>query len=310
MIERRTIGLREQWLRWRHQDVTASVAAALLDAHPYVTRLGLYAAKTAADPAPVPDSPQMRRGRHMERVAVEMLREDHPHPGWTVVGPVNAYYRDPELRIGCTPDVIVIDEDRRRGVVEIKSVEPGVFERSWRDENGGISPPAHAAVQAIVCRHLCEAEWCAVAPIRVGHGIDLDLVRVEEPPGLWDRLLEATAEFWRMVERGEPPEPTFPADTETVLRMHRTVEPGSVIDLSGDNGVLELRDRDAELALVERAACEERRSIKAQLAARMAGAEVATFNGATIATAKSITRKAYSVPENTFREFRWKKGAT
>jgi hypothetical protein len=307
MIERHPITDREAWLRLRHRDVTASVAAALLDAHERVTRLGLWLDKRGdTPPPPLEDTPPLRRGRLMEPVAIEVIRE--MRPDWKVEAP-GIYVRDTERRIGCTPDTIVEDEHGRLGVVEIKSVEPGIFERSWRDVDGSISPPIAAAIQAIACKHLCEAEWCAVAPLRISHGVELDIVMVEEPPALWARLCEAAAEFWRSIEEGVPPEPTFPADTETVLRLHRESDPGFTVDLSGHNRIVEMRDRDAELAEREKSACEERRALKAELVHLLGPAEVGLFNGRPIVTAKSVTRKAYSVPESTYRDVRFKRSA-
>lgn len=302
-IERHPIGDREAWLRLRQRDVTASVAAALLDAHEHVSRLGLWLDKRGDSP-PLADSPPMRRGRLMEPVAIEVTRE--LRPDWKVEAP-GIYVRDSERRLGCTPDTIVKDEHGRRGIIEIKSVEPGVFERSWRGEDGSVSPPMAAAIQAIVCKRLCEAEWCAVAPLRVSHGVELDIVPVEEPPALWDRLCDAAAEFWRSVEEGVPPEPTFPADNETVLRLHRVSDPGLTVDLSGHNRLPEMRDRDAELAAQEKAACEERRALKAELVHLLGPAEVGLFNGRPIVTAKSVTRKAYNVSESTYRDVRFRK---
>lgn len=306
MIERYPVADREAWLRRRHSDLTASVLAAVIDAHEHVTLLSVWLDKRAdTPPPPVADTPPMRRGRLLEPVAIKVIRD--MRPDWTVEAP-GTYLRDPLHRIGGTPDAIVTDEHGRRGVVEIKSVEPGAFERGWRAADGSICPPLAAAIQAIAYKHLCEAEWCAVAPLRIAHGVELDIIMVEEPPELWDRICEAAAAFWASIEAGQMPEPRFPADTETVLRLHRAVDPGLIIDLSGNNRLPEMRDRDAELAAMEKAAGAERRAIKAELAHLLGPAEVGLFNGRPIVAAKSVTRKAYSVPEMTYRDVRFRRG--
>lgn len=307
MIERYPIADREGWLRRRHSDFNASVLATLLDAHEHMTLLSVWLDKRSDEPPPpLEDTPPMRRGRLLEPVAIEVIRE--LRPDWMVEAP-GVYLRDPVHRIGGTPDTLVEDEHGRRGVIEIKSVEPGVFERRWRAEDGSICPPMAAAIQAIAYKRLLEAEWCAVAPLRVSHGVELDIVMVEEPPGLWERICEAAAAFWASIEAGAMPEPRFPADAELVLRLHRDVDPGLIIDLSGHNRLPAMRDRDAELAAVEKAACAERRAIKAELVALMGPAEVALYDGRPIAATKSVTRKAYNVPEMTYRDVRWKRSA-
>ena len=102
-IETRTIKSREEWLKWRKEDVTASAAAALLGLHPYTTLLQLYMDKTGIVPLEG-DSPAMRRGRLLEPLALELIRE--ARPDWEV-WKAEDYVRDPQHRLGATPDVIV-----------------------------------------------------------------------------------------------------------------------------------------------------------------------------------------------------------
>lgn len=301
-IERHPIVDEEEWLRWRTKDVTASVAAALLDAHERHTKLQLYLDKSGVVPLHDQASAAMRRGQILEPVAVELLRAARPE--WQIVAP-RLYVRDPERRIGATPDVYVLDKEKRLGLVEIKSVEPSRFERTWRDGDQ-ISPPIAAAIQAIVCKHLCGADWCAVGVIRVGHAVDFDLVPIEEPDGLWDRLTQAAAEFWQAVADRKPPEPDFGRDADLLLRLYRDAEPESTVDLTGNNRVLTMQAQDEEYSAKEKSACEARRALKAELLHMMGKAEVALYNGRQIATARSVTRKAYQAKETTFRDVRWK----
>src|SRR5262249_6073732 len=62
-IERIRISSREQWLKLRQSDVTASVAAALLGIHPYQTVFALWALKTGKISDDVEETPPMRRGK-------------------------------------------------------------------------------------------------------------------------------------------------------------------------------------------------------------------------------------------------------
>ena len=88
----------------RANDLTASDMGAAVGDSPFKTQLELYAEKTG-HLQPKSETPVMRRGRLLEPVAVSMLREEHPD--WDIRYPLNLYLRDPELRLGATPDATV-----------------------------------------------------------------------------------------------------------------------------------------------------------------------------------------------------------
>src|SRR5579862_1210871 len=102
-VVEREVGGRDEWLGWRKKNVNASEGACLFgeNAHPHLTVYKLWADKGGLLP-PDPDNPTLRRGRLLEPVAVELLREEQP--GWKVWQP-NVYLHDLEARIGATPDV-------------------------------------------------------------------------------------------------------------------------------------------------------------------------------------------------------------
>src|SRR6266702_1736326 len=120
-IEKIKIESREHWLsQLRPADVTASVAGALLGVHPYMTAFGLYLLKAKQITEDPEETGPMRRGRLLESVAVQILREDRPD--WTIHDhPIGYYYRDPASRIGATPDMLVTDEHCKLGVVQLNS---------------------------------------------------------------------------------------------------------------------------------------------------------------------------------------------
>ncbi|MGH6865461.1 MAG: YqaJ viral recombinase family protein, partial [Methyloceanibacter sp.] len=68
---------RQAWLAARKQDVTASDASTLLGINPYKTPFELWAEKTGRE-ADAEDNDVFRRGRAMEFVAIDFLREDYP----------------------------------------------------------------------------------------------------------------------------------------------------------------------------------------------------------------------------------------
>src|SRR5262245_60978416 len=84
----------------RAQDLTASDLGAAFGCDAYKTQLQLYAEKTG-QLQPQADNNQMRRGRWLETAVLHAIRETHPD--WDV-RPVERYLRDPDLRLGATPD--------------------------------------------------------------------------------------------------------------------------------------------------------------------------------------------------------------
>ena len=70
----------KQWHALRRGVVGASEAGALCGVHEYQTYYGLWARKAGKIPD-AEDNPAMERGRRLEKVAVEMIRERFPSCG-------------------------------------------------------------------------------------------------------------------------------------------------------------------------------------------------------------------------------------
>lgn len=225
---------RAAWLAARRQDVTASVAGALLGIHPYATAFSLWAEKTGRVASDDHDNPALRRGRLLEPVIFAMLREDRPD--WQVEYPLNnQYFRDPEARIGATPDAFALRPDiYGTGIVQGKTVADDKFAREWIDpETGDVELPLWIAVQAIVEADMCGASWASVAAMVIGRGIDLRIIDVPLHAGIKRRLRAAVREFWRMADAGEEPPIDWLRDGAAVAAVYRDTLPERR-DLSGD----------------------------------------------------------------------------
>ena len=151
----------------------------------------------------------------------------------------NAYWCDPILRIGATPDTIAHDPERGLGTIELKNPHPYFYARNW--VNG--EPPLWMALQVLTAAKLMDAEWAAVGALRVGHKIEFDLTEIPLHDGAWQALLDAAGEFWRCVETDTPPVPNYKRDLAVIAAMYPQ-DDGTTIDLSGDNELIN--------ALVER----------------------------------------------------------
>lgn len=303
MIDRIAITDRDQWLKLRGQDITASIAGCLLGVHPYITPLGAYLLKSGAITEDPEETAPMRRGRLLEPVAVQMLREEQP--GWLFEDyPVGMYYRDPLARLGATPDCLVYDENNKFGVVQFKTVEPGIFRKQWKDEDGTVSPPLWVVCQAIVEAHLTGAKWAAVAAMVVGFGIELHVIPVPIHIGIIDRIKFEVGNFWDRITRNDPFPPDYARDGKLIARLYPEAN-GHIVDLSSDNQLPIIAAEDLRLAADIKELDARRKAIKAEFLAKIGSAAGATFQGGRV-TANTVNRKAYSVAATSYRDVRVK----
>ena len=294
---------RDAWLAARGQDVTASQIGALFGVHDYLTAFELWALKTGRLPHAAEESPAMERGRHLEPVAVALLRERFPK--WRIEHNAKSftYYRDPATRLGATPDVMVKAPERGPGVVQIKSVEASVFRKHWHDEAGEIEVPLWIALQATLEAHLTGATWAAVAPLVVSHGLEMPLIDIPLVPGVIEAMQDKVAAFWAMIDAGEEPTPDYARDADAIDAIYRGDEEQEA-DLSADNRIPELLTLRADAQRRRREADAELSSIDAEIKAKMGDAVVAHIGQGRRITWKLTTKQGFWSPPVTFRQLR------
>jgi putative phage-type endonuclease len=302
--ERIDIADRRQWLELRKKDVTASDAAALLGVHPFKTGYALWAEKTGLVAPDHELTPAMERGIIAETIAIERMPKIRSN--WSFEKP-NSYYRDAAARLGATPDLFATDPERAGfGIVEIKSVESGIFRAEWQ-KDGEIEPPLYAAVQTMIQMELCGASWGNVAAIVFSHGIELHLVEIPFHAPLIARVRAAVDDFWKMIEEGKTPEPDYGLDAGLIAEIFG--DPIDIeIDLTADNSlpvtVAEYRALGREIAELT----QKRDRRRAEILHRLGNAARARIAGGTI-TAKSTKRKGYVVEPSTVRTIRYREDA-
>lgn len=275
-IERIPIENRDQWLALRQSDVTASIAGALLGVHPYSTAYGLYLLKKGMIDEDPEETGPMRRGRLLEPVAVQMLREDRPD--WTIEEyPIGYYYRDPAARIGATPDVFAINEHGRPGIVQLKSVEPSVFRREWKTESGLIEPPLWIVVQAILETYLTGREWAAVAPLVVGFGLDLPIIDIPIHAGIFARIKLEVDQFWQRIAEGRGYDPDYARDGSLIAQLYPQ-DNGVEIDLSADNETPLFVDQLESARAAKKVAETDEKVAKTAIASKMGKASIALLS--------------------------------
>lgn len=222
------------WHRLRKRDVTASVIGALIGVHEYTTAYNVWCLKTGREAENYEETEPMRRGRLLEPVAVEFLREERPN--WSIVhnsGSGVRYFRDSHFRIGATPDVLVHDPDRGDGIVQIKSVEPMIYRKKWLAGTDTPEPPLWIALQATVEAWLTGSKWAAVAPLVIGQGIQLPIIDIPIIPGVLERLQAESLRFWEIVDSGEDFPADYSRDAAAIDRLYYA-DDGGEIDLTND----------------------------------------------------------------------------
>lgn len=232
MIERIAITSEDQWLELRRPHITSTAVAALFGLDPWKTVLHLYLEKRGVEfPQPDRDNPVLRRGRWLEPAVAAAVSERRPE--WQLKAP-KAYYCDPELRLGATPDFLILQGDARGlGVLECKTVAPRVFERDW---DSGHEVPLRHLLQTSTAMMLTGAQWGAVAVLLVdAFSMDIVITESDRRPDVEMRIKQAVSQFWDDVAAGNEPQPDFARDTEAIKAMTARSTDGKSFDAAGHN---------------------------------------------------------------------------
>lgn len=302
-VERIPITSRDEWLKLRRGDVTASQIGGLFGAHKYWTPARVYADKLGLPlPGGNPMSAVIRRGNVLEPIVAGMVQEMHPE--WIILK-ATEYLRDPELQVGATPDYWLEVPGRGRGPLECKTVGSGVFAAEWFEaEDGARQPPLWITLQLATQMMLSDASFGFIAALVVGEYVfDLHIVEVERQAYADERLRDGARDFWAAIAEGRVPALDPQRDRDLVRLMFPAAVPGKIVDLTGDNMILELLDT-REAAISDAKDAEERRkAAEVQILEKIADAETAIVPGWRV-TNKTQHRREVIQKESTYRVLR------
>lgn len=302
MIERHTIHLdtdvgRAAWLALRKQDVTASAIGGLFSCHPYTSPMQLYAEKTGLGAEP--DGGAMLEWRLMleSAVAVAVAKQ---RPEWRIIKATD-YLRDPDLRIGATPDFYIEGDPRGLGVLQAKTIAPSAYKKHWPDGD----PPFWIKLQnatEMMLEH--EAEFGAVAGLVIDPWkVECPITEIPRHEGVEARIRDAVRKFWDDVAAGREPSPDYAKDAELIARMYPEAKPLKTVDLTGNNMLPTILPERARLK-ADASRIEARiKEIDAEIRFAMGDAEAAALPGFAI-TLKTQNRKGYEVAPTSFRALR------
>ena len=298
---------RAEWLDIRAPTIGASEIAAVLGVHPYLTPYELWARKSGLAP-PEADNKQMRRGRLLEPVAINIIREERP--GWIILPnsiPGGKFYRDIDAGRSCTPDVFIPHAEYRSfGICQIKTVNTQPFQNDWMID-GDVQLPVYVAIQAMQEMHLTGASWGCVAAL-VGFDLDLYIIEVKLHAGVIERIDRAVPDFLRRVRENDPPDPDYGRDGATISALYAE-DDGGVVDLSGNERVLKLVARREAMKEIESTATEavkERKTIDAELMHFLGNAAAGTLADGRMIECKTIRKRGFTVEPTTFRSIKIK----
>jgi len=305
MMEILTPATREDWLAARRGFTGASEIAALIGVHPWLSLAQLWAIK-AGRIEPETDNPAMRRGRYLESTALAILADERPD--WTVSPnpvPPGVFVVDDETQICATPDAFVTARGRPgRGVVQVKSIDPISFKKTWLNGDGDVEIPLHVIVQTIVEMHMTACTWGIVAGLVVDRGIELHVLDVPTVDGLMEQLITANRDFWHLVEMGERPPLDYTRDLGLVAKLNKPFS-DKTIDLSHDNSfaaaIQDYLDSSQQITLLNKRKARAETEIRDKLGDASA-AEAGDF----YVSAKLVHRAAHQVAATSYRQLRVK----
>lgn len=308
MIEKIAIKDRASWLALRGQDITASDVAICCGVGAYGSMAELYAEKKGLRP-PLVDSGVLKRGRWGEASVFEALLEEQPH--WEIRR-AKVYLRDPELRMGATPDGFAIDPAHEGvGVVQAKTISRYIFRHRWlHDPDGDIAygdatPPESYMIQTLTEAMLAEATWACLA-VLVNSEYDwvFRLFEVPRDDDIEDRIRYNVLKFWHdFLDPGIMP-PFDPIRDDRLIKLLYPEDTGTIIDLSRDNRALQLAEDYVFKKAGAKRLNEEIDQIKTELTGKIGDNSFAQLADGRRLSWRVQHRKAYAVPASNPRVFR------
>lgn len=289
---------RARWLQLRRKGIGASECAALIDAHPYMSRAELYAIKLGFDLRDDSDlepehafwgstlEPAILAGyarRSGRRARQHGVLARHPDREWML----------------CTLDGETTDSANDTALwwpLEIKNVT-GFKVDDWAD---GV--PFH---------HQCQAQWqmmvsgaarCTVAALIGGNRLVWDDVERDET--MQNRLVYAAEKFLAQLETGELPADCIDgaAGTKRALLAMHPEDDGSAVTLDAE--LMALDAELTELMETEKSIKREIEARKAKLCAAIGDHTIGYLPNHVAWSWKQQTKRAHTVPESTTRVLR------
>ncbi len=266
-----------EWLELRKSVITSTEVAALFGISPYMTKFELHHRHAGNIQVAFEDNERMKWGRRLESSIAHGIAEDN---GWTII-PKKHFIRDTAKRIGSSYDFEIIAPFK--GLLEIKNVDSMVFKDGWLvDDDGEIEAPPHMEIQ--FCHELLLAELPVLYLGALVGGNKVVLTKRDQNHNVNEQILLKVAKFWEGVDSGTPPEPNFAKDVDVISQLYGFAQPGSVLDLSGDESFELIMGMYQQAHAMEKQAKEMKAEVKARTLVAAGDAEKIIWNGGSVST--------------------------
>lgn len=286
------------WHALRAEDITSTESSALFGMSPYATAFEVWHRKREQAIVEIPDNERMRWGRRLQDAIAYGIAEDQ---GW-VCEPMKEYIRLQDARMGSSFDFRMIDSTNRIGVFEIKNVDYVVFRDKWTiEDDGSLTAPEHIEIQLQHQLHVSGYEWGAIGVLVAGNSPRV-LIR-ERDQAVGNTIEKRIRAFWKSIEEGREPKPTFPDDAEFVSSLYKFAEPGKVLDARGDAEIAALCAEYASAGERAKLADEDKKTAKAKLLAKIGDHERCMLDGYSI-TAGMVGPAHVAYTREGYRNFR------
>lgn len=283
-------GNRANWLAFRDSVIGASESAALMDAHPWLTRFQLWSQKIGLED-PQDATIPMRVGLALENLISEMYQEETNRPVENP-GDFTVFVRDETPFIGCTLDRWTLI-DGELCPLELKAVAMAK-QSEW--ENG---PPEHYGIQLQHQMLVTGASNSSIA-VLVGNREFL-WCDVPAKPDFQTELVKACTEFWALVKSETPPDVDARDETAKALaRLYATPTDETII-LGPEFQDIDVRLQ--EIAVTAKELKEEETLLKNRIKAGMGNAVIGELPDCRYKWATQ-ERKGYTVEPSSSRVLR------
>ena len=209
MVRIQTFKTRDEWLKARQGRIGGSDAAAILGLNPYKTNVQLWEEKTGRRQSEdISDKPYVKYGTEAEEPLRELFKLDFPE--YTVMYEDGNMWLNDAIPWGhASLDSWLLDQDGRRGILEIKTTE--IMRAGQKDLWKGRIPDNYY-IQLLHYLLITEFDF-ALLKGQLKFNIDGEMwlqtkhYKIERSEVMDDIefLKEKESEFWQCIQQDKPP---------------------------------------------------------------------------------------------------------
>lgn len=302
---------REQWLALRAHDVTASDVGAVCGeglfgsaAHVYAEKKGLIGAREMSE--------AMKKGIWGEAAVFEALAWECPD--WEIKR-AKVYMRDPEQRLGATPDGVAIIPGRDGlAIIQAKVISKSAFARHWLDDPEHDDPhnpyapatvPLGYQLQVLTESMLAEAASPIIAALVTDEWRwTLRVFDVPRNAEAEQRVRDLVAFFWREYLDPNIPPPHDPERDRELIKLLYPTDDGTTVDLTADDRMPGLATRLEEIRALMRDLEKEKKGIEAEITSQVGAHTYATLSDGRSLSWKRQERKPSITKGSSYRVLR------